>query len=313
MGILFVWNSQQTEEMSRYFLLFAFLTVSFLVLSTFAYQEDEYYCQSNKESKICHRCSDLESDCPRKQEETDCRCDNTAINNGSQFLGGAKCDSESDYGDPYCYVREDSNCEDKEENKFATESPNVWIKGKVYISQQACEEGQLASTGNEELLEGFQIISPNDTLNFNDSETKEALKFNFLEQAYEDWKESEGFKTNYTKWLKKEKNSTESIHTHCEWQCARRNGKKSVCGAWSFDKAQKICHLYYVTACCGQLDKREPNKDFVSGYVCPHCWSTRNKCPCNNKKLEEKPADTAHSKGGSGGGGTTFGGYRRKK
>ena len=81
--ILFVWNPEQTEKMTRYFSLLFVLSASVLVFSALAYEDDEYYCQNNKESKICHRCPDLDTDCPRKKDE-DCRCDNIAINNGSK-------------------------------------------------------------------------------------------------------------------------------------------------------------------------------------------------------------------------------------
>merc|ERR1719414_2188016 len=109
--------------MTRYFSLLFVLSASVFVFSALAYEDDEYYCQNNKESKICHRCPDLDTDCPREENE-DCRCDNIAINDETKgkFKGAPKCDTENDYGDSYCYVREDSNCEDLEEpDSFASQ------------------------------------------------------------------------------------------------------------------------------------------------------------------------------------------------
>jgi len=231
-----------------------------LVFSEIAYQDDEYYCQNNKESKICHRCPDLDTYCPRKKNET-CRCDNIAINNGRQFFGSPKCDTDDDYGGSYCYVREDSACKDLEEDwsrddfasNRALDSAAVWFKGDIYRSYVACDkddkDDEIYVTGNEEVLEGFQIMYDDDALINN--KTSKPLEFNFLNSSlYEDWKESDRYKVNYTNWLNKEKGGIERNHTHCEWQCARRNKDSSVCGAWSFDKVNKTCHLFL---CQGML------------------------------------------------------------
>ena len=53
-----------------------------------------------------------------------------------------------------------------------------------------------------------------------------------------------------------------------------------ICAAWSFNALEETCTLHTTDACCGQLDKRRANSDFVSGYICPQCSSTRNDCPC---------------------------------
>jgi len=310
--------------MNCYFSLLFVLSASVLVFSALAYEDDEYYCQNNKESKICHRCPDLDTDCPRKKDE-DCRCDNIAINNGSQFFGSPKCDTYDDYGESYCYVREDSACkgleDDWSKDDFASnralDSAAVWFKGDIYRSYEACDkddkDDEINVTGNEEVLEGFQIIpNDNDTLRYEAKEKFEPLKFNLVGEEYENWKQSEDFKVNYTRWLKEDEKGIEKVYTHCKWQCARRNTEASVCGAWSFDKENRTCRLFYVTACCGQKDKRDVNESFVSGYVCPNCWSTRKKCSCSIDELEQKAVDTAHSKGGGGKGGVSFGGLRRK-
>jgi len=317
--------------MTCYFSLLFVLSASVLVFSELAYEDDEYYCQNNKESKICHRCPDLDTDCSRKMDE-DCRCDNIAINNENErkFLGSPKCDTYDDYGEPYCYVREDSACKDLEEDwskddfasNRALESAAVWFKGDIYRSYVACNKdddisGNDKVLGNEEVLEGFEIISTeNDTLKVpKENMEYEPLRFNFSDPGYENWKQSEDFKVNYTKWLNDDKNGIEYIYTHCEWQCANRNNEKSVCGAWSFDTVNEICHLFYVTACCGQKEnyKRRSNKLFVSGYVCPHCWSTRNGCSCSIKDLEKQAVNTAFAAGDDGTGGISHSSWGGRK
>ena len=55
------------------------------------------------------------------------------------------------------------------------------------------------------------------------------------------------------------------------------------CGAWSFDTFEEICYLHTAYSCCGQFDKRESDSNFISGYTCDQCWSTRNDCPCGQK------------------------------
>ena len=54
------------------------------------------------------------------------------------------------------------------------------------------------------------------------------------------------------------------------------------CGAWSFDTFEETCYLHTAYSCCAQFDKRESDSNFISGYTCNQCWSTRNECPCGN-------------------------------
>ena len=53
------------------------------------------------------------------------------------------------------------------------------------------------------------------------------------------------------------------------------------CGSWSFNMNTKICYLHESDACCNQLSKREVANEYMSGYNCPVCWSTKNDCPCS--------------------------------
>ena len=76
-----------------------------------------------------------------------------------------------------------------------------------------------------------------------------------------------------------------------------RNKDKGVCGAWSFDALTETCQLFNVDACCGQLDKQENAASFISGYACPHCWSTHNECPCGLARRQACPTCSLHSAG----------------
>ena len=58
-----------------------------------------------------------------------------------------------------------------------------------------------------------------------------------------------------------------------------------MCGAWSFDAESKICYLHSVNSCCNQINKSIKAETFISGFVCPFCWSTKNDCPCPEKEL----------------------------
>merc|ERR1712129_633123 len=82
----------------------------------------------------------------------------------------------------------------------------------------------------------------------------------------------------------------------CQDECKSRPG---LCGAWSFDNAEGKCYLHTVDGCCGQFGKQEANSDWISGYVCPHCWSTKGNtdCPCTIKERAVIPK-TAHGAGG---------------
>ena len=75
--------------------------------------------------------------------------------------------------------------------------------------------------------------------------------------------------------------------------------RPGLCGAWSFDNIEGKCYLHTVDGCCGQFGKQEANSDWISGYVCPHCWSTKGNtdCPCNIEARAVIPK-TAHGAGG---------------
>ena len=55
------------------------------------------------------------------------------------------------------------------------------------------------------------------------------------------------------------------------------------CGAWSFDTVNLKCFFHTVNSCCGQFGKREKSAQWISGYSCKTCWSTKSgtDCPCS--------------------------------
>ena len=55
------------------------------------------------------------------------------------------------------------------------------------------------------------------------------------------------------------------------------------CGSWSFNMNTQICYLHESEACFDQFSKRVQEDDYMSGYNCPVCWSTRNECPCSEQ------------------------------
>ena len=74
--------------------------------------------------------------------------------------------------------------------------------------------------------------------------------------------------------------------------------RTGLCGAWTFNHNNSQCYLFSSNACCGQLEKREPDSDSISGYTCLKCWSTHNECPCGLKKREEDFTTTFIAGGG---------------
>ena len=67
-------------------------------------------------------------------------------------------------------------------------------------------------------------------------------------------------------------------HNECKKACKDRC---TTCGAWSYDDIEGKCFLHTIDACCGQFDKQEESENWISGYICNQCWSTRNECPCD--------------------------------
>ena len=77
---------------------------------------------------------------------------------------------------------------------------------------------------------------------------------------------------------------------NCEFRCRsvyhtfelqETNVREEECGAWSYDDIEGKCFLHTTDACCGQFDKQEESENWISGYICNQCWSTRKECPCD--------------------------------
>ena len=64
-------------------------------------------------------------------------------------------------------------------------------------------------------------------------------------------------------------------------------GRGGKCGSWSFDGSRNLCYLHDSDGCCNQFNKRVPDDNFISGYICPNCWSTKNDCPCSKDERED--------------------------
>ena len=65
--------------LGKFLLLFFIFATSFSKI--LSYEEDEYYCRSNDDYKICNRCKTLKEDCQPQTNspEEGCKCDNIAL------------------------------------------------------------------------------------------------------------------------------------------------------------------------------------------------------------------------------------------
>jgi len=267
----------------------AILSINFV--SIIAYEYDEYYCRNHPYYQICHRCKDVDEICDR--QEQGCHCDNIAIFHDAKqdFIGGSNCESTDDAnGAPFCYVRGDSNCKDIQFSNRASGYEDLWYpkedgKSEIYYSYEAClpenviksSNGQ-SVTGNGEIMEGIKF-----SFDYLLSEAGDKIQFTFDDP---DYIEGNDFEEDFTSGI-----------IQCQQQCLARNKNKGVCGAWSFDALTETCQLFNVDACCGQLDKQENAASFISGYACPHCWSTHNECPCGLARRQACPTCSLHSAG----------------
>jgi len=220
----------------------------------------EWYCKIDKDHyQICHKNKDGIPDPPSR-----CKCENMkfAKSDGSFELYGGPEECEKD--DPFCFVTGNTNCYDAEYSSVNERITNMWVKGEgegkeIYYSYEACEANQDDGIGNEEKLENITITTDRMlVLDENNGITDEEISF-----FYEEWEE-------------------------CQEECFNRQGK---CGAWSFDKNEETCYLHTVDSCCGQFGKRKRNSNWISGYACHKCWSTKKNtdCPCPQKERQQGP------------------------
>jgi len=255
------------------------MTIATLFVTILAYEKDEFYCKANEQIgfSICRRCPKLDGNCEDLEPNQSCHCDNIEIfvKDSNNNTGGPDCLSNKE-GKPFCYVNEASTCGDKEFSERANNARmKLWHSSKVYESHEAClpenKNKEFSDTGNEELLEGIKITSDHLMV------SAEVLQFEFInELTFSDPDYVPGY-------------------ILCKEQCALRGGN---CGAWSFNAATETCYLHNVDACCNQRGKQEEDLEFISGYNCPCCWSTRNECPCElEERLECSSDATVHTAG----------------
>jgi len=236
-----------------------------LVAVTIAQLDDDFYCRA-KEDKwaICRRC--LETDKKCFQDPDGCHCENVQVADPKQndkLIGGSDCK------DGFCYISvESSNCSDKWDgyDPFAYTLEDYWHQGsttddKLFKSKVACEKKEIFDTGNKEVMNGVQILE---------------------DYLYGVTEITEGGNLIVDSTPKEPLTVFADDYTECMEECKDRCG---ICGGWSFDETEGICYLHTADACCGQKAKQvATNSNFVSGYFCIHCWSTKNQCPCSLKK-----------------------------
>jgi len=227
---------------TKFILFFSIvLTTNFIIAST----EGQFFCKTSKDNyHICRNCKDIKYDC---ESPEDCQCANIQIYNSKTetFEGGSDCSTEDEEGKSWCYATALA-CDD---GKKVPEM-NIWYKNRIEKSYDACHEDYKVDfdLGNEEVIMGMEI-------------TKDTLK---------------GFSTNGTggEPLSFYFEEYEQCQDECKSRC-------EFCGAWSFDDIEGVCYLHNLDSCCGQKEKQEPNVNFISGFICPACSSTKHECPCS--------------------------------
>jgi len=252
-----------------YFIMAKATMVFFGIVLMLAYEavnaSREWYCKlEDNKYQICHK---NPNGIPEPPNE--CKCENMkfAKSDGSfELYGGPEeCENEDD---AFCFVTEGSSCFDIEYSSVNERIEPIWSGGKeIYYSYEACYANQDDRIGNEEVLQGVRIIDDRiKVVNDNNEVTDEDISF-----YYEEWEE-------------------------CQDECLGRQGN---CGAWSFDDEKGICYLHTVESCCGQFGKRKKDSNWISGYACHKCWSTKRgtDCPCPRKERQQAP-NTAHGAGG---------------
>jgi len=183
------------------------------------------------------------------------------------MVGGSNCETTASKGN-WCFVTGTSTCADKKVSNTAKTFDNLWLKNEVFISYDACkQENRQSIEINQEVMNGMKI-------------TEDILKG------------SDGYSKNPVP-LQIETGD----HLGCKEECEARCGK---CGAWSFDDLNGLCYLHTIDACCGQVGKRQPDTNFISGYHCPQCSSSQNDCPCSLKQRLKGDFDCSSTEFGDG-------------
>merc|ERR1711971_1288168 len=140
------------ESMAKVYLLLLGLM---LVSGVFS-KHDEWYCKKAEDKyEICRKCKTLDEDCD-EEPPADCKCENLKFANFDYEMIGGPEQCQKD--DKFCYVSENSNCDDAEYSSVNGKHSNIWLNPEVYFSYDACDARiQDDNTGNEEDLEGVKI------------------------------------------------------------------------------------------------------------------------------------------------------------
>jgi len=284
-----------------------------LIQNILAVDEDEFYCKSKagKYKSACKRCinnTDCDYDNETLSKFKSCHCSNLELVNGQEdLLGGIEITDEDKVqcksinpvnGKRFCYVDyEDSTCNDiaGARSVLGTRQQDNWMFD-AYTSYEACKQNKRSKIGRELFLPGFKLTSKALPENLGGGKFGDLPPTSELCQ-HECKIRNATAETKYgycdfdpnTKECTPDGNILlkfipEFSPETCQSQCALRNGK---CGSWSFDYSTKLCHLHDSDGCCNQFNKREKNENFISGYVCSVCWSTKNDCPCTKEEREK--------------------------
>ena len=238
--------------------------LSFFTFTTI-FASNEWYCKKEVgKFEICRRCISLSDDCENSPSQ--CKCENlkfaknTIIRKPEIYGGPEQCQTD----DPFCYVSKNSKCKDKQYSTKNELIQNIWFNSDIYYSYKACNaRKQDDKVGNEKVLKGVKI------------------KRDYLKDE------------NSKVW--KIQLDPDADYTSCQETC---ESIKPQCGAWSFDTSNSNCYLHSVISCCGQFGKRQINPEWISGYSCNKCWSTKRRtdCPCS----EEDRLTTVPQRGAGG-------------
>jgi len=248
-------------------------------------EDNGFFCKKEEgKYRICRRCPDIQKDKPCKDDISDCQCDNIEVYDEEQgkYIGGSSCE------DGFCFVSKEralNACDDVDYYTYHDYTAQYVLEDSkdfyhpydrdIVKSSDACENTDKISTGNEEILEWVRITK--DYLNGVETikETDENGNLVALKN---------GAETNLTAYATETGDYRDCIKI-CKSMCGK-------CGAWSFDESELKCYFHTVDACCGQTLKQEKDNNFLSGYFCNQCWSTKGACPCSlEERLKTYPTD----------------------
>merc|ERR1711956_122899 len=208
----------------------ACLLLGLMLVSAVFAKHDEWYCKVDSDKfQICRKCKTLGEDCDYEAPDN-CKCENMKFaNTDYEFVGGPEtCQTD----DPFCYVSENSNCDDYEYSSVNDRFQRIWLNTEIYYSYDACDaNSQDDNVGNEEFLDSTKIIGDR-VQEVSDNGILGDDLFFWLDEDYE-----------------------------CQDECKSRPG---LCGAWSFDNAEGKCYLHTVDGCCGQFGNK---KLIQTGYL----------------------------------------------